>query len=122
MHTTLSHPPPHPPHLLTSSCKSSFEKGGVEATPPIASPHLDKSLFSGIIMADVKVDDALKKEIEAGKKLAAVGAPETGVNAHDATLAGISNFKTDKLKTTTTAEKQVLPSAEDIAAEKAEAS
>merc|ERR1712090_126277 len=73
----------------------------------------------GIIMADVKVDDALKKEIEAGKKLAAVGAPETGENAHDATLAGISNFKTDKLKSTTTAEKQVLPSAEDIAAEKA---
>merc|ERR1712183_375860 len=97
------------------------------APPPLTHPHLPPQLLPkppapGIIMADVKVDDALKKEIEAGKKLAAVGAPETGVNAHDATLAGISNFKTDKLKSTTTAEKQVLPSAEDIAAEKAEAS
>ena len=40
-------------------------------------------------MADCnKVDDGLKKEIEAGKTLKDTPVPETGVNTHDATLAG----------------------------------
>jgi len=39
-------------------------------------------------MADHKVDDGLKKEIEAGKTLKDTPVPETGVNTHDATLAG----------------------------------
>ena len=42
-------------------------------------------------MADHKVDDGLKKEIEAGKTLKDTPVPETGVNTHDATLAG-DNF------------------------------
>merc|ERR1711862_733651 len=41
-------------------------------------------------MADPKVDDGLKKEIEAGKTLKDTPLPETGVNTHDATLAGIA--------------------------------
>merc|ERR1712126_580310 len=73
-------------------------------------------------MADHKVDDGLKKEIEAGKTLKDTPLPETGVNTHDATLAGIAHFNKDKLKDVKTEEKVVLPSAEDIAAEKAAAS
>merc|ERR1711890_167341 len=73
-------------------------------------------------MADPKVDDGLKKEIEAGKTLKDTPLPETGVNTHDATLAGIAHFNKDKLTTTKTEEKVVLPTAEDIAAEKAAAS
>ena len=43
-------------------------------------------------MADCnKVDDGLKKEIEAGKTLKDTPVPETGVNTHDATLAGEKN-------------------------------
>merc|ERR1712223_1041725 len=70
-------------------------------------------------MADHKVDDGLKKEIEAGKTLKDTPVPETGVNTHDATLAGITHFNKDKMNTVKTEEKVVLPSAEDIAAEKA---
>ena len=43
-------------------------------------------------MADHKVDDGLKKEIEAGKTLKDTPVPETGVNTHDATLAGNNLF------------------------------
>ena len=43
-------------------------------------------------MADHKVDDGLKKEIEAGKTLKDTPVPETGVNTHDATLAGKDLF------------------------------
>ena len=43
-------------------------------------------------MADHKVDDGLKKEIEAGKTLKDTPVPETGVNTHDATLAGNNRF------------------------------
>ena len=35
-----------------------------------------------------KVDDDLQKELEAGKTLKDTPVPETGVNTHDATLAG----------------------------------
>merc|ERR1712172_303467 len=70
-------------------------------------------------MADHKVDDGLKKEIEAGKTLKDTPVPETGVNTHDDTLAGIAHFNKDKLSNVKTEEKVVLPSAEDIAAEKA---
>jgi len=73
-------------------------------------------------MADHKVDDGLKKEIEAGKTLKDTPVPETGVNTHDATLAGIAHFNKEKLKDVKTEEKVVLPSAEDIAAEKAASS
>jgi len=73
-------------------------------------------------MADHKVDDGLKKEIEAGKTLKDTPVPETGVNTHDATLAGIAHFNKDKLSNVKTEEKVVLPSAEDIAAEKAASS
>jgi len=50
-------------------------------------------------MADHKVDDGLKKEIEAGKTLKDTPVPETGVNTHDATLAGITHFNKDKMNT-----------------------
>merc|ERR1711931_320702 len=64
-------------------------------------------------MADCnKVDDGLKKEIEAGKTLKDTPVPETGVNTHDATLAGIAHFNKDKLSSVKTEEKVVLPSAE----------
>ena len=44
-------------------------------------------------MADCnKVDDGLKKEIEAGKTLKDTPVPETGVNTHDATLAGEKQY------------------------------
>ena len=43
-------------------------------------------------MADHKVDDGLKKEIEAGKTLKDTPVPETGVNTHDATLAGENHY------------------------------
>ena len=46
------------------------------------------SPFQARKMADHKVDDGLKKEIEAGKTLKDTPVPETGVNTHDATLAG----------------------------------
>ena len=46
------------------------------------------SPFQAQKMADHKVDDGLKKEIEAGKTLKDTPVPETGVNTHDATLAG----------------------------------
>ena len=44
-------------------------------------------------MADHKVDDGLKKEIEAGKTLKDTPVPETGVNIHDATLAATDGGK-----------------------------
>lgn len=66
-----------------------------------------------------KVDDGLKKEIEAGKTLKDVPQPETKINSHDATLAGIQNFKADRLKDVQTEVKGRLPTAEEIAAEKA---
>ena len=48
-------------------------------------------------MADCnKVDDGLKKEIEAGKTLKDTPVPETGVNTHDATLAGEKQFPVSK--------------------------
>merc|ERR1712226_319102 len=69
-----------------------------------------------------QVDDGLKKEIEAGTKLKDVPEPETKINSHDVTLFAVENFKKDKLKEVKTEEKSVLPTAEDIAAEKAESS
>ena len=47
-----------------------------------------ETVVAGTEMADHKVDDGLKKEIEAGKTLKDTPVPETGVNTHDATLAG----------------------------------
>ena len=48
-------------------------------------------------MADCnKVDDGLKKEIEAGKTLKDTPVPETGVNTHDATLAGEKQYPVSK--------------------------
>jgi len=76
-------------------------------------------------MADHKVDDGLKKEIEAGKTLKDTPVPETGVNIHDATLAATDGngqskpVKPQKLTNVKTEEKVVLPPAEDIAAEEA---
>ena len=47
-------------------------------------------------MADHKVDDGLKKEIEAGKTLKDTPVPECGVNTHDATLAGQNQYPVPK--------------------------
>ena len=70
----------------------------------------------------VNVHDATLAGIEhfSKDKLAAIEVPESGVNTHDATLAGVTKFEKAKLTRTDTEEKQVLPTAEDIAAEKAE--
>merc|ERR1711899_574815 len=87
-----------------------------------STPHLLIHHKAQRKMADHKVDDGLKKEIEAGKTLKDTPVPETGVNTHDATLAGISHFNKEKLCNVKTEEKVVLPSAEDIAAEKAASS
>ena len=56
-------------------------------------------------MADHKVDDGLKKEIEAGKTLKDTPVPETGVNTHDATLAGNNLFHIRQSKLLNSSEK-----------------
>merc|ERR1712215_385726 len=69
-----------------------------------------------------KVDDGLKKEIEAGATLKDVPSPEVKINTHDVTLFSVENFKKDSLKDVETIVKNPLPKSEDIAAEKAAAS
>merc|ERR1712126_682343 len=63
-----------------------------------------------------------RRKIEAGTTLKDVPEPETKLNSHDVTLFAVENFKKENLKEVKTEEKTVLPTAEDIAAEKAEAS
>merc|ERR1712243_246826 len=67
-----------------------------------------------------QVDEGLKKEIQAGTTPKDVPEPETKLNSHDVTLFAVENFKKENLKEVKTEEKSVLPTAEDIAAEKAE--
>merc|ERR1712126_347469 len=85
-------------------------------------PPLRGLFISAEIKMTSKVDDGLKKEIEAGTKLKDCPEPETKLNSHDVTLFAVENFNKEKLKGVKTEEKSVLPTAEDIAAEKAEAS
>merc|ERR1712059_96952 len=94
----------------------------------VCSPRSTESRFRchyfclSVTKMSCKVDDGLKKEIEAGKALKDVPNPETKLNSHDVTLFAVENFNKDKLKGVKTDEKIILPTAEDIAAEKAESS